>query len=137
MLISVTHVLIIGADIGAAEAWSLRRLDLRGNRNRRDPDVHPQTWRVSTPPSAAFLDFLQQRTQHLLGQPSRRQLMNRCMCLIERGQERRSHGSVPEGHYRLVDGVRRDTVRQSQGVGAPLGSVIFAALAAGAMGHAT
>jgi hypothetical protein len=100
----VTHVLIIGADIGAAEAWSLRRLDLRDNRSRRDPDVHLQTWRVSTPPSAAFLDFMQQRTQHLLGQPSR-QLMNRCMCLIERGQERRGHGSVPEGHYRLVDGV--------------------------------
>jgi hypothetical protein len=82
---SVTHVLVIAADIGAAEAW-LTRLDLRGNRNRRDTDVSLQTWRVSTPPSTAFLDFIQQRTQHLLGQPSR-QLMNRFMCLIERGQE--------------------------------------------------
>ena len=100
----MTHVLIIGADIGAAEAWSLRRLDLRDNCSRRDPDVHLQTWRVSTPPSAAFLDFMHQRTQHLLGQPSR-QLVNRCMCLIERGQERRGHGFVPEGHYRLVEGV--------------------------------
>jgi hypothetical protein len=99
----VTHVLIIGADIGAAEAWSLRRLDLRDNRSRRDPDVHQQTWRVSTPPSAAILDFIQQRTQHLLGQPSR-QPMYRCMCLIECGQGRRGHGSLPERSYRTVYG---------------------------------
>jgi hypothetical protein len=52
-------------------------------------------------PSEVFLDFIQQRAQHLLGQPSR-QLMNRCMCLIERGQERRGHGSLPERDYRLV-----------------------------------
>lgn len=104
----MTHVLIIGAGIRAAEAWGLTRLDLRGNRNRRDPDVHLQTWRVSTPPSAAFLDFMQQRTQHLLGQPSR-QLMNRCMCLIERGQQRRGHGSLPERDYRVVYGERGAT----------------------------
>jgi hypothetical protein len=65
--------------------------------------VHLQTWRVSTPSSAAFLDFMQQRTQHLLGQPSR-QLMNRCMCLIECGQGRRGHGSLPERSYRTVYG---------------------------------
>jgi hypothetical protein len=94
ILISATHVLV-SADIRAAEAWGLTRLDLRANGNRREPEVHLQTWRVSTPPSAAFLDFIQQRTQHLLGQPSR-QLMNRRMCLIERGQERRGHGSPPE-----------------------------------------
>jgi hypothetical protein len=35
--------------------------------------------------------------------------MNRCMCLIERGQERRGHGSLPERDYRLVDGVRGAT----------------------------
>jgi hypothetical protein len=103
----VTHLLIIvlirGADIRAAEAWWLKRLDLRGNRNLRGTDARLQTWRVSKPPSAAFLDFIQHCAQRLLGQPAR-QLMNRCMCLIERGQERRGPGFPPERDHRLVHG---------------------------------
>lgn len=35
--------------------------------------------------------------------------MNRCMCLIERGQERRGHRSLPERGYRPVYGGRRAT----------------------------
>jgi hypothetical protein len=77
----VLVMVISGADIRAAEAWGLMRLDQRDNRTLCDTEVHLQTWRVSTRPLAAFLDFIQQRTQHLLGQPLR-QLMNRCMCLI-------------------------------------------------------
>jgi hypothetical protein len=96
-------MVISGADIRAAEAWGLMRLDQRDNRTLCDTDVHLQTWRVSTPSLAAFLDFMQQRTQHLLGQPLR-QLMNRCMCLIECGQGRRGHGSLPERSYRMVYG---------------------------------
>ena len=30
--------------------------------------------------------------------------MNRCMCLIECGQGRRGHGSLPERSYRMVYG---------------------------------
>ena len=30
--------------------------------------------------------------------------MNRSMCLIERGQGRRGHGSLPERSYRMVYG---------------------------------
>ena len=35
--------------------------------------------------------------------------MNRFMCLIERGQERRGHGSLPEPNNRLVDSERGAT----------------------------
>ena len=81
----------------------LTRVDLRSNRHRRDTDVHLQPWRVAAPSSPAFLDLVQQRTPHLLGQPSR-QLMNRRVYLIERGQERRGPGSLPERSYRLICG---------------------------------
>ena len=57
---------------------------------------------------AVFLDFVQQRAQHLLGQPSR-QLMNHCLCLIERGPERCGHRCLPERDYRPVYGERGPT----------------------------
>jgi hypothetical protein len=110
-------------------------LSCAGNRSRRDTDVHLQTWRVSTPSSAAFLDFMQQRTQHLLGQPSR-QLMNRSMCLIERGQGRRGHGSLPERSYRMVDDEHGATqLIDHDGCSARKRDLRCSA--AGAMGHAT
>jgi hypothetical protein len=64
-----------------------------------------QTRRVGTPSSAAFFNFLQQRTYDLLGQPWW-QLPNRSVCLIERGHERRGPDSPPERQYRLVYGDR-------------------------------
>ena len=63
--------------------------------------------------------------------------MNRCMCLIERGQERRGHGSLPERSYRMVYGEHGATQFDQSRRVLRLGSVICAASAAGAMGHAT
>jgi hypothetical protein len=79
-----------------------------------------------------FLDFMQQRAQHLLGQPPR-QLMNRCVCLIERGQQRRGRGSLPERDYRLVYGERGATQFIHHDGSSHFGCVTFAASAAGAV----
>ena len=62
--------------------------------------------------------------------------MNRCMCLIECGQERRGHGSLPERSYRMVYGEHGATQFVNHDV-LQLGSVICAASAAGTMSHAT
>jgi len=93
-------------------------------------DVRLQSWRVSTPPSAVFLDFLQQRAQRLLGQPPR-QLMNRGVCLIERGQQRRGRGFLSDRDYRLVYGERGATQFIHHDGCSDFGCVIFAASAAG------
>jgi hypothetical protein len=84
-----------------------------------------------------ILGFLQQRAQRLLGEPPR-QLMNRCVCLIERGQQRRGRGFLPERDYRLVDGERGATqFIHHDGCSdfgyVDFGCVIFAASAAGAV----
>jgi hypothetical protein len=57
--------------------------------------------------------------------------MNRCMCLIERGQERRGHGSLPERDYRPVYGERGAMQFINHDGCSDVGCVIFAASAEG------